>query len=469
MNAIYFIRPTRLTNLTALARYGAAALMLGTLLEVAGAVTSTSVSQFGITWTFSQSQTVGQYANGDWWVVGPVTITGISPASTTDASGWTINGTMVNPPVGSNQGFDSSITKYASWNGSLNVAPVYTGSPLVVSTGSVVSTISSTVIVTAQHGQVTDSAVLSVVASAPAVGAFRPPTMGSDKTSYWNKSNLVYGILKSLPPVASAPGLSWVVPSFERHWFVQIEGNSAGYIAPAHNMPWYGRDQAQLLALGLLSLHLNYTNSEKETLYIRLVQYGIDLYGSVKAGTVYTDNGGLNAGRKACLVLAGLALNDPKILAWADGQQHFVFAEDRQTWFVTQSDVGRAMLQEATKPRETYTQSMVGMPEWGEQHTLYPNRDDSRWGAYYRWAGGAWMGHILALRLMTGGESAWNYPPVFAYADRYWNIEGQNGQANQTWSGVNAISPFVYDMWSTYRTSPLPAPSSPTGVNVVPK
>src|SRR5262249_53539980 len=33
-----------------------------------------SVTQFGITWTFSQRQLVGHFANGDWWVVGPVKI-----------------------------------------------------------------------------------------------------------------------------------------------------------------------------------------------------------------------------------------------------------------------------------------------------------------------------------------------------------------------------------------------------------
>ena len=37
---------------------------------------ATSVSQFGVTWSFSQDRPVGQFANGDWWVVGPVTITG---------------------------------------------------------------------------------------------------------------------------------------------------------------------------------------------------------------------------------------------------------------------------------------------------------------------------------------------------------------------------------------------------------
>ena len=45
---------------------------------------ATSVSQFGITWTFDGDYTVGQYANGDNYVVAPsgLTIVDISPAST---------------------------------------------------------------------------------------------------------------------------------------------------------------------------------------------------------------------------------------------------------------------------------------------------------------------------------------------------------------------------------------------------
>ena len=36
-----------------------------------------SVSQYGITWTFDKPARVGQFITGDWYVVGPVTITAI--------------------------------------------------------------------------------------------------------------------------------------------------------------------------------------------------------------------------------------------------------------------------------------------------------------------------------------------------------------------------------------------------------
>ena len=65
------------------------------------------ISQFGITWTFSQDVVYGRFANGDYRVVGPLTITRIDPASI-ETGGLTINGAMINPSPrnGSVQGYD---------------------------------------------------------------------------------------------------------------------------------------------------------------------------------------------------------------------------------------------------------------------------------------------------------------------------------------------------------------------------
>ena len=38
-----------------------------------------TVTQYGITWTFDKKVKVGQFVNGDYYVVGPVTVTGITP------------------------------------------------------------------------------------------------------------------------------------------------------------------------------------------------------------------------------------------------------------------------------------------------------------------------------------------------------------------------------------------------------
>ena len=73
------------------------------------AVQQGRISQFGITWTFDKDYTVGQFANGDYWVVGPVTIIRIQPVSV-ELNGRMINGSMINPSpkLGQTQAYDSA-------------------------------------------------------------------------------------------------------------------------------------------------------------------------------------------------------------------------------------------------------------------------------------------------------------------------------------------------------------------------
>jgi hypothetical protein len=75
---------------------------------------------------------VGQFANRDFWVVGPVKIIGINPPSTL-ISGRIKNGSMVNPAPGNgSQGYDNSMP-YNTYNAALNVAADRSaGNPLVL-------------------------------------------------------------------------------------------------------------------------------------------------------------------------------------------------------------------------------------------------------------------------------------------------------------------------------------------------
>jgi PKD repeat protein len=406
------------------------------------------VSQFGITWKLVGGGQIGQYANGDNWVVGPVTVIQISPASTNNG-GWINNGSQLNPVVSGTQGYDNRMA-YMAYDEAKNAArpagnDLSAGNPLVISSGSLVSTISQSTI--SNRPQVQAAAILTVVSSAPAAGSFRPPPVGSDKTSYWNKADLDYSILKSLVPPAGAPVLSTVAAHFERPWIEQNGEWTARYIHPVDNQPDYGREIAHALAEGLLSLHMNYSNAQKETLYIRLVQYGIDVYGAAKGGSVWRDLGGHNQGRKMPMIMAGLALNDSNILAYADASQHFIFQEDMQTWYVRQYDVGRVLYTGDGRPREQYIQTDVGIPEWGEQHTSQEQRDGRNWDAYYRdnvYSGS--MGHALAAHLTSGTVMLWNWPAFFDYMDRAFAIEGTNASDN-----AMTIQSYVADMWNTYR------------------
>jgi len=420
------------------------AFLLQICLVTPAALAATSISQHGITWTFDRDYPSGQFANGDYWVVGPVKITSISPRSVV-SGGATLHGSMINPAVNGSQGYDSRI-KNNTFSAALNVAKQF---PLTVQPGSsLLSAESYTAGATGDNPQMKTIAILTVLSAPAPAGSFRPPYVGGDKTIRWNKSQLQYGKLRSLPPVSGTPSLASVEQAFERPWIEQKTNWSGRYMHPGANQPTYGREMAHVLANGLLSLQLNYTAAQKEKLAIRLVQYGIDIYGAAKAGGVWVNDGGHNQGRKMPLLLAGIMLGDSNILAYANGATSRIFQEDQQTWYVTSADVGRALYTADGRPRVPYISSDVGIAEWGEKHTGDPSRDGRNWDAYYRSVSGACtIGHVLTARLM-GAEKIWNWGAVFDYYDRYFANEKGNVS-----TGVNSIQPFVAAMWNAYRSS----------------
>lgn len=447
---------------------------VGAFLAASLAQAATSVTQHGITWTFAADMQTGQYANGDYWVVGPVTITGISPASTivasraNDSGGTTansvVNGSMVNPVASStaSHGFDSAAPGYLS---SLNAArpggnDLSPANPLALAAGSsLISTISNPV--AGVRPGLTDAAILTVVAAPPPTGTFRPPPQQGDKSKLWNVSSLNYGILRSLAaPVAPPRSLATVTDFFERPW-MEINTQSAGrYIHPSNNQPDYGGNMSYNLAEGLMHLHLNHTNIEKEALFIRLVQYGIDVFGAARTGGNWAANGGHNMGRKMPMILAGLALNDAEILSYANAATHFIFQEDQQTFVVTQADVGRPLYTADGRKREPYIQEDVGLAEWGEKHPTAPDRDGRNWDIFYRNTNYMpLMSHALAAHLTPGAVDTWNWEPFFDYMDRA-----------KTIALPSEFGDFVHGMWTSYRNlgAPPPPPPPPPPVTTAP-
>lgn len=522
---------------------------------------ATSLSQYGITWTFNTNYTTGQYANGDYYVVAPsgLTITDISPASTytTTASGtvtitnaspavitWTThglfegapvkfsttgalptgitagttyyvlstgltantfristsyegaaintssdgsgvqscetgrtkNGSVINPvSSGPNliaQGWDSAMYSGQSlqaWDKTLNAArpndaTLDAGNPLVVAAGSsLVSSISNAT--GTARPTLTDAAILTVVASAPSAGSFRPSPYGSaySHTNGFNKSSLNYSILRSLTPTATTPDLATVSGYFQRPW-LEFSGTSLyQYTDPSNNGESYGREAQWKIGAAGLSLHLNYSNATKEELYVRLVQYGIDIYGAAAwSNGGWPGKGGILNGKKFQLVLAALALNDAGMLAYADAQQQFIFSEDMQTFVVQQSDVGRPLYHGDGEIRVEYIQSDVTTPEVGQQHrstlpvdsNYSPQYDGRNWETmqYRDIIAGPNEGPMLAAILLTGGYAAWNNSTFFAYEDRYFPNRITGGGAN--------VDAFVVEMYNAYRSLALPARST---------
>ena len=431
-----------------------------------GAVRQSQISQFGITWTFSKNYSVGQFVNGDYWVVGPVTIIKIDPASI-EVNGRMINGSMVNPSprLDRKQGYDSALyieyTRAGDYDPVLNAAlpggmDISQSNPLILQSNcSLVSVVS---ILNAEGAaQLQTAAILTALDSVPEEGSFRPPYSGTDKTIRFNTRQLNYTLLASLKPVPGSPGLSTVERYFERPWIDHIPLWPARAQHPVDNMPDYGREIATQIGVGALMLHLNYSNTQKEKLLVRYVQLGIDLYGIVQDGGEknWTGMGGHASGRKWPILFAGLILNDPnmKNIGRTDipdygplHPQYVHFGEDDQTFYVTQVDI------DATHSPQWYPDSRdvqkipyesedIGLPEWGIVHAVGPERSNKYWKTIYRSVSSpCWGGIVLAVHIM-GVKDLWNHDALFDYNDRYLQVEADWRQTSM----------FSLGMWDVYR------------------
>jgi len=434
------------------------------------------ISQFGITWYFDKEYKHGRFANGDYWVVGPVAIVYIDPPSKYSGS-RVKNGSMVNiDQTTGREGYDNgndSLSYSDSLNAALDVSQYH---PLKLAAGSsLVSTIS--IAEENNRPQLSDAAILTVLDSAPPDGSFRPPYCGSDKTIKYNISLLSANssLLKQKAVVDDTPDIATVERYFERPWIDHISNWTAGLIHPENNMPNYGREISSEVGIGALMLHLNYDYSFKETLLIRYIQLGIDLYGVLENGGEWPNDGGHASGRKWPILFAGIMLGDAGMKAVGEKSGDYLydgdyeagdpppdyihFGEDDQTFIVSSEDTGRTLTANWEGiVGEAYT-GMEGMPEWGIGHSTNPGIDNSDWNASYRrcCTALAWPGFVLAALIMdadTGSKALWNHDALFDYMDRYMAIE--NGE-DDGWTVVNeatgwrSSSSFAANMWDAYR------------------
>ena len=433
------------------------------------AVRLSEISQFGITWTFDRDYTFGQFANGDYWVAGPVTIVKIQPASV-ELNGRMINGSMVNPSpkLGRRQGYDSAMYgRYAhpgDYDPTLNAArpdgrDLSQSNPLVLPVNcSLVSSISTRE--TDGRTELKTAAILTVLDGPCPAGSFRPPYAGTDKTIRFNKNQLNYSLLRTLKPVPGRPSLSTVERYFERPWLDHIAGWLGRSHHPADNMPNYDREVCTQIGIGALMLHLDFENRKKETLLVRYVQTGIDLYGVIQDGG--RENWQQDSGRKYPIMFAGLMLDDPdmKNIGARSGDYAGTvsgdigkpppdlirFEEDEATFYVSKVDVDMTHSpQWSPDSRDAmklpYEQNDIGLPEWGKVRLYGRTAINKYWETTYRQViGQAYGGFVLAMHIM-GVKDLWNHNALFDYKDRYMKVE----------SHARETSRFVENMWETYR------------------
>ena len=454
-------------------------LLLGALLSLslifARAEQAQSVTQYGITWTFDKAYPVGQFVTGDYWVVGPVTITNVSPAPgpSTAAPNGTVksrygatalvddnrmrNGSMIVQKADQKEGFDSRATNY---DPSMSVKYPVTLQP----NQSLVSTISNDVFsvdvveaalkFTAEKKAalcLNTAAILTCLDKAPPADAFRPPYAGSDKSIYETK-NLQWSILPKLAPAGPVPPWADFERYFQRPWLDNINTWTYQMTMPSQNQPVYGREWDRITAMASLMLMLDVPQEQKPKIMIGLVQLGIDEAALAKLGDNWPGDGAHWGGRKWPILFAGLMLGDK---ALQTVPQETIFEEDQQTYY------GKGYAGQTALYQMIF--HTVPHPPYEEKDPTTWNADDKKGEGYRSVGSRAFPGIALAAELMKA-KSLWNHDALFDYCDRFMAKDdayaaNRGATPRPTWEG-STFDPFVDAMWATYRDK---VPDQPGG------
>ena len=444
---------------------------------------ATEISQHEITWTFAQDYTVGQFVNGDWWVLdegGGVLVSSVDPAPT--YSGRHKHGSVINPINSKTQGYDSAIS-YATY--SANIRAQY---PLTLHGGqSLVSTkclednqigfshpYEDLIGVVLAHGPhfIKTAAVLTCLSVVPANDAFRPPYGGHEKPIY-RKSDVRYDLLpKLLPPQfiqnpaydfedisAGRKGrktnVGSVADQFHRYlirpWILHISDFIGRGSHPVENMPNYHGDVYKVLqeASVLLLCDLDAIDGagELDKILIPFLQIGIDTHFITAAGGTAD-----SSVHKWPGIFAGLLLDDPGLQSTG-----YTYRTDWMTYYApsAQSTISSSIVPAGQcytgyqtpggqvpmfrqDPGNLEHEHLDPSTEW----QLVPSGGGSKREAYRDINSPGWVGIALAAKLMFA-EQLWNHPEFFDYVDRWMLAENEGGQFSR--------SDFVDEMWDAYR------------------
>lgn len=377
---------------------------------------ASSVTQYGITWTFSEQKEVGQFANGDWWVKGPVTITSITPDYNGSRHGWEVNPTG---PLG--QGFDDRIAYFESDRVPTLPYNAEGGDSIVKSISNFEG--SGGCIDAPNHTCKLDTAaVLTVLDGVPAnngATVFRPAYAGDVKTLY-SVNDIRTDLLPSLAPTANAVTLDSVEDRFQRVQLDHMSSWQTRYMHPEQNMPMYGADVARGIIDGGLRLLLNDSVEDKMPALINYMQHGIDLHGMMNSGSDWHADGGHFVGRKLPLVFTAVMLNDAQMKADISSAPSTQFSEDDHTYY---GQNGVALFGKAISSEKEWWDRVyrnTGKRDAADPYGYIDGGSAEIGGAYqYCCTTQVYKAEVLVARLLPGGKEIWNHDALFDYIDRW--------------------------------------------------
>ncbi len=454
-----------------------------------------SVSQYGITWTFEKPARVGQFVNGDWYVVGPATVKAIDPRPLYGSEipkreldpvdverrpeDRVRNGFMLNPPAkphgplaGMEVAYDSGVRNW--------FAPsLIQRLPVTMKPGdSLVSTISmpKNLVLRAQlrnkiergvddSSPIRTAAVLTCVGEPQPADAFRPafcPPAAGQQRIYLAR-DLKRELLQGVAATENIPNIRQYIRFTQRPWAGTC---FFGFEEPVENMPQYGLEYGRVVGISALLLCTDLEPQQKEPLLINFVQVGIDLGGIVRAGHPgWTGWGGHGSGRKLPIVFTGLLLGDDELANINRSFPKVSFGEDEQTAY-GDSWTGAGVVFAGHSGIDAATgEGRSRGNNWGP----YEHTPPSQWKqgqntseSYRRCCTSVgWVAQALSLRLMHA-EEAWSHDAFFDYVDRWMceddtefvkAIKEATGQDHdKEWARQGqAWDAFVNEMWARYR------------------
>ncbi len=433
--------------------------------------TTTTITQYGITWTFDQEYEYGQFANGDYWVLGPVTITRIEPDAVVDyhnlgggictggstgnsacaaavaaqypgydarcngqergtgdcIASYVQNGWEVNPVVAGPHGF-----QVGCGGGNLDASLVpslpYTSPP--TGTVSVVKTIPSG----SSRPCIKVAAVLTIVTERPpdnGASVFRPPYVGTDKP-YYRVSDLRTDLLPSYKPVGSPPSLAYIEERFRRLRLDHKEGAIGRSLRPADAMHDYQPMNSIDLIEGALRFMLD-TDEDIMPALIQYVQAGIDRVYTILDGQTWPPGGGHETAHLLPAAFTAIMLDiqpAKDLLKQAD-----FFHASRYLW--SQTAEGVHLWGESSSELAYWTYIMTGGGSRSNRDP-YGYIDGGEAGtAYQLITSQQHKGEVLAAELMPVLKDAWpaaDLAKATNYAERWVN--------HGTWTQPDPCAPY---------------------------
>lgn len=409
----------------------------GTECPADGVEKRTSVTQYGITWTFEESVLSGQFVTGDYWVLGPVTVESVSPLPTGER-----NGSMLDPVDG--QAYDGRAGRFE--------ADAAVSFPVRIAAGhSLVSSVSHpeeaecktgsadgwlTYDGSCQRGPIETQAILTVLDEEPPCDAFRPG-YSQHGAEIYRAADVCWSALPRVEAPNETPPAGEMLRHIERPWIDHLNSWTMQHGCATQNMFCYGREIGQIVSE--LAAYILTDAPQHEEVALRLIQLGIDNYAVLQAGGGWGGDGGHFNGRKWPIVLAGGLLGNAAMAS--PGTE--IGNEDRMTYYGG-DDVAR-WGRDCDSCYFENACSYGGACSSGAKDCRDPAGAADGCQDYRNCCTShTWVGEALSARLL-GLDDEWAHPAFFAYVDRWMagNVEGSDGSK----------SDFVDAMWAAHRST----------------